>query len=217
MMRARGIMLLVLAVSLLLAGPVSAQQFENLPEAKPASQPPAGAANIGIINIQLAMTRTQEGKKAAEDMQTQFGPRQTKLQQMQEEVRNLESELRNKERTLSDEARLQLARQIEQKRKEFTRAQQDLNDEAEQVQQDYVNRIGEKMQRIIDRYAREKSLSVVLNAVYWFQGGPFVYAAPAVDITEDIVRLYDETYPVQSSATPSQPQAGNSKPTGKQN
>src|SRR3972149_6645352 len=204
-MRATRVAVLILVGALLLVTPAAAQRFENVPEAKPADQAPAPAGiKIGVINIQLAMANTQEGKKASEDLRAQFSPRQAEMEKVQRESRDLDNQLRPQERTLSDDARAQIARQMEQRRKLVTRMDQDLRDDIQDAQEELVNRIGGKMQQIIDRYAQDKGLNLILNI---FQGGPVIFATAAVDITEDIVRLYDQAYPVQAAAPPPPPPA----------
>ena len=128
-MRTLRVVLILLASGLLLAVPqggMAAQQFETVPQQKPAAPAAATGVNFGIINIQAAMARTQEGKKALEDLQALFSPRQAELEKLQNDIRDLENQLRTQERTLADEARFQLQRQIETKRKNFTRAQQEI-------------------------------------------------------------------------------------------
>lgn len=206
-MRAIRVAAFIVAGALLLAAPGAAQRFESVPEGKAAEQGPLPAGvKVGVISIQAAMANTQEGKKAAEELRARFSPRQAELDKIQRELRDLDNQLRTQERTLSEEARAQIARQIELKRKEGQRLDQDLRDDYEYANDELLNRIGSKMQQIIGRYAQEKNLNIVFNAVPWFQGGPFVYADSTVDITEDIVRLYDQTYPVQAAA-PAQPPA----------
>lgn len=186
--------------------PVAAQQFESVPEAQPEAQEQQGLAaeafRVGVLNVQAAMVNTQEGQKAAEDLQNRFNPRRAELEKLQREVRDLESQLRTQERTLSDEARMNLLRDLERKRKQASRLEEDLRDEVEDARADYINRIGEKMQRVIDQYARENELDVVLNA---FQGGPIIWRTPTVDITQDIIQLYDQTYPVEATTGANQP------------
>ncbi len=188
--------LAVAAAALLVAGlPLWAQQFENVPQAQQAAAP-AGAIKIGVINVQAAMQRTAEGKKAAEELEARFGPRQQELQKLQEDMRALQDRLRSQERTLSDDARAQIVRDLEIKQKQGTRLQEDLQEDVQDAQSEAINRIGSKMQQVIDRYAREKALNVIFNVS---PGGPIIYATAAVDITEDIVKLYDQTYPVQAA------------------
>lgn len=208
-MRTLRVVIVLVAAGLLLV-PLggTAQRFENVPQAQPAEQAPA-AIKVGVINVQLAMANTQEGKKASDDLRAQFNPRQAELEKTQREINDLQNQLRAQERTLSDDARAQLARQIDQRRKLAQRLDQDLRDDIEDAQQELVNRIGGKMQQVIDRYAQEKGLNLILNI---FQGGPVIFATAAVDITDDIVKLYDQAHPVQAAApAPAQP-APQSKP-----
>lgn len=191
-------MLVLGAVGLLSAGSLSAQQFENVPEAKSAAVAPA--VNIAVVDFQAAMVNTAEGKKAAEDLRAQFNPRNAELDKIRQEIRDLENQLRTQERTLSDEARGQLLRQLDLKRKMGTRMEQDLRDELELAQNEIINRIGQKVQQVINQYAQEKSLSLVLNIS---QGdSTVVFATRAVNITTDIIQLYDKTFPVQAAAAP---------------
>ncbi|MBI4466155.1 MAG: OmpH family outer membrane protein [Acidobacteria bacterium] len=195
-MRTHRMAILVVA-GLLLAGPVAAQQFENVPEAKPAqaAAPPAGA-NIAVVDFQGVMVNTQEGRKAAEDLRAQFNPRNAELEKIRNEIRDLENQARAQERTLSDEARMQLVRQMEQKRKMATRMEQDLRDDFEAAQNEIISRLGEKVQRVIDQYAQEKGLNLVLSIS---QGSPIVFATRSVDITPEIIQLYDKNFPVQAA------------------
>ncbi|MFQ5723728.1 MAG: OmpH family outer membrane protein [Terriglobia bacterium] len=187
-----------LGVGLWLAAPLAAQQFENVPEATPTTPTSSESViKIGVLNVQFAMANTQEGKKASEDLRARFNPQRAELERLQREIRDLENQLRTQERTISDEARRELMRELEDKRKQANRMQEDLRDEVEQVQGEYVNSIGQKLERIIDQYAREKNLALVLNA---FQGGPIIWRAQTVDITADIIALYDQTYPVEESS-----------------
>jgi len=188
--------------ALVLAGvPLLAQQFESVPQgqAMPAAPPAGVTGKIGVINFQLAMTRTQEGQKALQDLEDQFGPKQQELQKLQDDIRALEERLRSQERTLSDDARREILREAEQKQKRGTRLQQDLQDEMQNAQADYINTIGGKMQQVLSRYGRENSLSVIFNISA--QSGTILQWSPSVDITEAVIQLYDQTFPVQTAPT----------------
>ncbi len=65
-----------------------------------------------------------------------------------------------------------------------------------------VDAIGRKLLDVLDRYSRENGFTVVLDTSA--QGSPVVYGSSGSDITQDIVRLYDQAYPVKSAtAAPS--------------
>lgn len=199
-MSRNGLALAVVVTALCLAGPMAAQQFENVPQAQPATQQPAASGSrLGVINFQFAMASTQEGKKAIEDLQARFSPRQSELQKLGEEIRELESQLSTQQRTLSQDAQAQLVRQAEVKRKALTRAQQDLQDDVEAARNEYIAAISGKMGQIVDRYAQEKGLNLVLN--YGDGTNTVIFATPTVDITQDVVKLYDQTHPVKAGAS----------------
>ena len=67
-----------------------------------------------------------------------------------------------------------------------------------------INTIGRKMVEVLDKYAKDGGYAVVLDSSS--QTTPIMYEANQVDITQEIIRLYDEAYPVKAtSAAPSKP------------
>jgi outer membrane protein len=203
-MRATRVAVLILLGALLLTLPSgAAQRFENVPEAKPADQTaPAAGMKLGVINFQAAIFNTQEGKKALDDLRAQFAPRQAELEKVQRELNDLQNQLRTQGNTLSEEARVQLVRQGEQKRKLATRLEQDYRDDAQDAQEELVNRLGTKLKRVIDLYGADKGFHLILD---YSQSNAVAFFAPATDVTEDVVRLYDQAYPVQAAQPPAQP------------
>ena len=189
---------LLLLGTLFLATTAFAQT--NPPAPTPTTSMPT---KVGIINTQLAIISTAEGKKAAEELQTQYAPKRSELEKMQKEIQELQNQLRVQERTLSPEAAAELRRQVDAKTKEFNRQGEDTQEEFQKKESELVNRIGQKMLRVIDRYAQDNGYVVILDVSS--PQTPVLYAATSVDITGDIVKLYDVTYKVEAPAagTPS--------------
>ena len=163
-----------------------------------AAAPAAG--KVAVINIQSAITGTSEGKQAAAELQSQFTPRQNELDSLRKQIDDLQNRLRNGATTLSDEEKGRLQRQGETLTRVFQRKQQEMQDDANDAQRDVVDRIGRKMLEVIDKYSKENGYSVVFDISA--QNTPVVYAANQNDITQDIVRLFDQANPVKAAATP---------------
>jgi hypothetical protein len=66
---------------------------------------------------------------------------------------------------------------------------------------------------VIDRYSRENGYSVIMDSSA--QNTPILYASTQVEITQDIIRLYDSAYPVKASA-PAQQKPAAPKPATSQ-
>ena len=161
----------------------------------------AAAMKVGVINIQAAIAGTAEGKQAAAELQSQFSPRTAELQNLQKQIQDLGARVQNGQTTLSDEEKARLQHQYEQQSRLFQRKQQELQDDSNDAQQEVVNRIGRKMIDVIDKYSKENSYSVILDESS--QQTPVIYAANQIDVTQDIIRLYDQSYPVKNATASS--------------
>jgi outer membrane protein len=159
---------------------------------------------IGVINMQAAITGTAEGKQAAAELQSQFAPRQADLQTMQKQIEDDQSRLRTGQATLSDEEQARLTREYNTLTRKLQRKSQEDQDDFNDAQQDLINKIGRKMVDVLDKYSKDGGYAVVLDSSS--QQTPIIYEANQIDITQDIIRLYDEAYPVKTtSAAPSKP------------
>lgn len=174
----------------ILAGVVSA------PALLVAQSPAPDPIKVGVLNMNVAVSATAEGKKGLQEIQGKYQERGQKLQQMQQEIQSLQDQVQRQSATLSDDERIRLTRQLDEKQKIFKRAQEDYQSDLQEDEQDAVRRIGLKMDSLIKDYAQQNGFSLVL------EGGsqmPIYYAAPSVDLTEEIVKRYDAKYPVEAA------------------
>jgi Skp family chaperone for outer membrane proteins len=166
---------------------------------------------IVVMNLQGAIMSTKEGQKAGQEMQTKYGPKQKSLEQQRDALVSLNTEAQNPATT--PEKRAALQRDIEDKNRRFTREQQDAKDEFQADQQRLLVPISQRMQSVIAQYAKQKGYAIVMDDA----NGPVVFAASTVDITKDVVDLYDKTVSAATAPTmtpvPPKPAApGTAKP-----
>ncbi len=183
---------------------------------------PSAPMKIAILNVRQAIVTTVEGKQASAQLQSKFAAQQNDLQNMQKQIQELQNRITNSHGTLSDDEQGRLQRQGELMTRQFQRKQDDLNEAVNAEQSDIIDNIGRKMLDVLDRYARENAYTAVFDTSA--QGSPVVYGSSQIDITQEIVRLYDQANPVKagtpapsSSAPPaSQPKASAPAPAGTQ-
>lgn len=160
---------------------------------------PAGAEKVGVIDVQVAITSTSEGKQAAAELQSQFAPRQTELTNMQKQMEDIQTRMRTGQTTLSDDEKARLAREGDQLQRSYQRKSQDAQDDFNEAQREIVDRIGRKMIDVLSKYSRDNGYTVILDRSG--QSSPVIFAANSVDVTQEIIRLYDQTYPGKPGAT----------------
>jgi len=167
-------------------------------------------SKIAVINIRNAIVATAEGKQAQAQLQSQFAPKQNELQTLQKQIEELQRKMTDGARTLSDDEKAKLQREGELLSRRLQRGNDDLNEELNAAQGEIVDGIGRKMLEVLDRYARENGYTAVLDTSA--QGSPVVYGSSQSDITQDIVRLFDQAYPIKAGSGAAAPAAP--KPAG---
>ena len=174
-----------------------------------AQTPAAGSAasgKIGVINVRAAIASTAEGKQASAELQSQFAPRQTELQNLNKQIEDLRQRLQAGSTTLSAEEQARLQREGEKLTTQLTRKQQDYQDDVNSALGDVQDRIGRKLVDVLDRYARENGYTAIFDSSA--QGSPIIYASDQINVTQDVIKLYDQAYPVKaSSSAPAKPAA----------
>jgi outer membrane protein len=165
---------------------------------------PAAAAapvkSVGIINLRGAIGSTAEGKQASAELQSQFAPRSTEIDALTKQISDLQQKLQAGQGKLSQEEETRLTAEGQRLTQRLDRRRNDFQEDATAAQQEVLERIGRKMVDVLDRYARENGFSVVLDTSG--QNSPILYASNQVDVTQDIIRLYDQQYPVKTGAAP---------------
>jgi len=187
------------AMTVLGAG-MAIMAMAQAPVAAPAAAS-AAPTKVGVIQIQAALAATKEGQKAAAELETKLGPRKKELESRQSEIKDLQDRLQRGGNTLSDSAKEDLTRNIDTKTKSYNRQLEDAQAELEAEQQKLVNVLGQKMMAIIDKYAQQNGFAIVLDVSN--QNTPVLYASNTVDITKEVIDLYDKTsFTPTSSGTP---------------
>jgi outer membrane protein len=176
----------------------------------PAAAPAAVSApptKVAVIQIQAALAATKEGQKAAAELEVKLSPRKKDLDGKQAEIKELQERLQRGGNTLSDSAKEDLTRNIDAKTKSYNRELEDAQAELEQEQQKVVGVLGQKMMAVIDKYAQQNGFAIVLDVSS--QNTPVLYASNTVDITKEVIDLYDKTVftPTPSAARPAAPPA----------
>lgn len=152
----------------------------------------AGAqVKIAIVNSQKALLATADIKKAQQDLETKYRPRQEEIQQLQKDLQALQQKGQTQGSTLSPAAAQDLQDQIQTKQRELQRKGQDLQDDVNQDRNDILQRAGARMQDVVHKLAEQKGLDVVIDST-----NTLFYKA-ALDITNDAVAAYDQANPVK--------------------
>jgi outer membrane protein len=168
-------------------------------------------SKVGIIHIQNAIISTKDGQKAFADLQSRFTPKKGELDKKQGEIAGLQDQLKKGSNTLSDDARTKLMRDIDQKTKALNRDTEDAQAELDQDQNRIMQDLGGRLMAVVDKYAKDNGYAIIFDVSNQATG--VLYAANGIDITNDVVALYDKNSPSPATSAPAaRPPAASSAP-----
>jgi outer membrane protein len=172
----------------------------------------SGGTKIGVINVRQAIVTTSEGKQASAELQTQFAPRQNELESLNKQINDIRQRLQAGGPTLSEEEKGRLTAQGQRLTAQLERKNNELQEDVNSAQGEVVDRIGRKMIDVLDNYARQNGFVAIFDSSA--QNSPILYASTNIDVTQDIIKLYDQSYPSKGAAAPatSKPAATTPKP-----
>jgi outer membrane protein len=160
----------------------------------------AQQGKFAVINIQGAIISTKDGQKAAAELNAKTAPKKKELEQKQNEINSLQDQLNKGSNTLSDSAKNDLYKNIEAKKKSLQREVEDAQADLEADQQKLLQQLGQKILAVIEKYSRDNGITMVVDVSS--PQTPVLYASPSIDITKEIIELYDKNTAAASAPAP---------------
>ena len=150
---------------------------------------------IGIVNSQKALLDTEEIKKAQQDLEIKYKPRQDQMAKLDKDLQDIQAQLQSGR--LNEVGQQELTAQGQRKQRDLQRLQQDLQQDVDGERNEILQRAGTRMQEVIKKVAEEKGLDLVVDSssTHFFKA--------TLDITPDVVAAYNKAYPVSAAAKPS--------------
>ena len=160
---------------------------------------------VGVIQAQSAIVSTREGQKATADLETRLEPRRKELEKKQSEIRELQDKLQRGGNAMAEAAKNDLVRTIDQRTKSYNRDMEDAEADYQEQTRKLMEEMSGKMMQVIDKYAAANGFSIILDVSN--PNTPVLYASNTVDITKEIIELYDKASgaPAASPARPAAP------------
>ena len=172
--------------------------------AAPAPAATGAGTKIGIINVEEAIVSSNEGQRDFAAMMAKYKAPNDQLQSMSKELEDLRNQLKTQSNVLSDDKRAEIASSIQDKEKSAQRFFDDNQAKVQKEQGEIANRIGQKLLKVIDVYAKNNGYGVILDVSAPQSPVLWANAQGGVVITKEIVEAYNA-----QSGVPAQP-----KPVG---
>jgi outer membrane protein len=160
---------------------------------------PAGPIKIAFVNPVAVLSNTAEGKQEFGKLQELTNAKQKQVADAGTELRNLQDQYSKTSLTANASTRAEMERQIQDKDVKLKRLQEDAQMELQQRQDDLLEKMGGKLQTVLTEYAQKNGIDTIFRLD---QNQTFAYVNPALNITDAIVKQYDQRFPAPAAAAP---------------
>jgi outer membrane protein len=153
----------------------------------------AAPTKVAVIQVQTAILSTKDGQKAAAELQSRFAPKKAEIDKKGSDIAAMQDQLKKLQATGSDEVKTKLMRDIDTANTKLQRDTQDAQTDLDEEQQKIMQELGGKMMAVVEKFAQANGLAMVVDVSN--PQTPVLWAAQAIDITAEIVKLYDQANP----------------------
>jgi outer membrane protein len=146
---------------------------------------------VGFVNSEVILVKYEGAKEAADKLNKEVAKWEQEASKRQNELKALKDKIDKQSLLLSAERKKELEDSMQQK---YTQYQQFLQDkfgqkgEAYSKNEELSKPIVEKVNRIIEKIAKEESFDFIFDA----RNGGLVYAMPKYDLTERVLMLLNK-------------------------
>ena len=143
---------------------------------------------IGVVDIEQAISSTEEGKAAREEFSRKQREAEAKVQPMLDRYRALEEELKTKKFVLSDDALYQKQLDLAEMRNEIQSRMHEIEGQLQVDQKRLEGPLVQKLEGIIEELGKSQNFTLIIR-----RGAPGVlYAREALDVTSMVIERYNK-------------------------
>jgi len=147
-----------------------------------------GGIKIGVVDIDQAISSTDDGKAAREELARKEREAQGKVQPLFDRLRALEEEMKAKKFVLSDEALFQKQLDVVEMRNEIQAKGKEVEGQLEVDRRRLLGPILAKMSEIIEALGKAEGFTMILR-----RGTPgLLYTREALDVTDMVIERFNK-------------------------
>jgi len=159
------------------------------------SSPAPSPVRVAYIDVQRVLARSTAGVAAREQLEREKAAMQREMDGKRQDLEKLRDELDKKGPLMAADARREKQELFERKRRDAARQMDDFQKELEKKEQTLLQRVLQDLSGIIDKVGKERGFYLIVEK----RGASVLYASPDADLTDEIIRAYDQQAPGKKS------------------
>jgi outer membrane protein len=167
---------------------------------------------LGYVDLQRALLEVSEGQAAKAKLKAEMDKKKAELDAEQAKLTDDKAVLDKQGAMMSEEVRTQKFTEWQKRLYETMQRAQKVQMELGEKERTELKKIFERMDPIISAIAQREGLTMVFEKT----DSGLVYAPPSLDLTNELVRTYNERHPAKGGGTAKAPAKEPAKDAPKQ-
>ncbi len=152
---------------------------------------PASAGKIGFVDAERAVMEVQEGQAKARQLEAWAQPQQKKVEAAAARVAEIRQQIAQQRSVASPETLDRLGREELDARRAFEDAKRNFERDLSAKQDEFLAEVAVKVGRVASDYGKANEFDAILV----LKAQPIIYLSEEADLTDTIIRLYNERFP----------------------
>ncbi len=145
-------------------------------------------SKLAYVDVQRAIQETEEGKAARTRLKGEFEQRKSQIDKKSADLEKMQQEYEKQLPVLSDDAKRKKQEEFQKALLDARKSAGDLQEDMTRQEQQAMANILQRLQQVVAEIAERESLSFVMDK------GSLLYGPPAADITNEVVRRYNDRF-----------------------
>lgn len=149
----------------------------------------AETIKIGYVNLQRALNESEAGKNAKKQMEALIASKQKGINDKEKEIDRLKTELDRQKTVLSAEAKKKKEDTLEREMRDYQRLLRDSQEEVQKKEMELTSEIIRELRTVVSKIGKDEGYTMILEQAE----GIMLYGSPAVDLTDKVIKIINET------------------------
>lgn len=149
------------------------------------------ADKIGFVDIQKIISTVKQGQAVMKTLEKNFNDRKGKLKKDEDNIKKAQEDYKKQSAVMNDAAKMKKEREIQQQifdlQNKTMEAQKEINDMERELKKPIIDRVRE----VIEDVSKKAQVAMTIE----ISTSPVVYAESRTDLTDDVIKAYDEKFP----------------------
>ena len=143
---------------------------------------------VGFVNIQKAISQSKRGASARETFQSAIKAREEALRKEQRVIEKEKQQLEKQAVLMKESERAKAQRRFQLRVRDYERQMRDVREELGLKEREMTNEILKDLQKVIIEVGKTGKFTMILER------SQLLYTDKGTDITDDVIKLYNERF-----------------------